>query len=66
MEASVGDRLVVKSQHVGGPDRDAVVLEVRGQKGAAPFKVRWSDGHESLFFPSSDCSITQPSGETKV
>ena len=57
MEASVGDRLVVKSHHVGEPDREAVVLEVHGQNGAGPYKVKWNDGHESVFFPSSDCSV---------
>ena len=63
MHASVGDQLVVKSRHVGNPDRDALVLEVRGQNGAAPYKVRWNDGHQSLFFPASDCSIKQSHGE---
>jgi Domain of unknown function (DUF1918) len=57
MEAKVGDRLVVKSHHVGDPNREAVVLEVHGQHGAAPYTVRWNDGHESVFFPSSDCSV---------
>jgi Domain of unknown function (DUF1918) len=57
MEARVGDRLVVKSHHVGEADREAMVLEVHGQNGAAPYKVKWSDGHESVFFPSSDCSV---------
>ena len=59
MEVSVGDRLVVKSHHVGEPDREAVVLEVHGRNGAAPYKVRWTDGHESVFFPSSDCDVKQ-------
>ncbi len=63
MEASVGDWLVVNSHHVGAPDREALVLEVHGQTGAAPYKRRWSDGRESLFSPSSDCSIKQSSGE---
>lgn len=59
MEANVGDRLVVKSHHVGDPDREAVVLEVQGRNGQAPYKVRWNDGHESVFFPSSDCAVQQ-------
>ena len=52
MHAAKGDRLIVHSQHVDGPVRDAEILEVRGADGAPPFLVRWSDsGHESLFFP---------------
>ena len=54
MRAEVGDRLVVRSLHVGEPDRDGEVLEVRGEDGAPPYLVRWSDnGHEGLFFPGT-------------
>lgn len=57
MRASVDDRLVVRSRHVGDPDREAVVLEVHGDDGAPPYLVRWRDGHESVFFPSSDTIV---------
>jgi len=54
MRAEVGDRLIVRSLHVGEPDRDGEVLEVRGKDGAPPYLVRWSDdGHEGLFYPGS-------------
>jgi hypothetical protein len=57
MRASVNDRLVVRSHHVGDPDREAVILEVHGEDGAPPYLVRWSDGHESTFVPSSDTIV---------
>ena len=57
MQASVGDRLVIRSHHVGDPGREAVVLEVHGQAGEPPYLVRWSDGHESTFVPSSDTTV---------
>ena len=58
MYAAVGDRLVIHSTHVDGPVRDAVVLEVHGEGGAAPFLVRWSDtGHESLIFPGPYATV---------
>jgi len=58
MRASVGDRLVVRGHRVGEPERDAQVLEVRGDDGGPPFLVRWSeDGHESLVFPGSDAYV---------
>jgi hypothetical protein len=57
MQADIGDRLVVKGHHIGETDREAVVLEVHGQGGAPPFRVRWSDGHESVFVPSSDTIV---------
>ena len=53
MKAQVGDELVVKGRHVGDPDRIGVIIEVIGQAGGPPYLVRWSDGHESSFFPTS-------------
>ena len=51
MKAQVGDELVVKGRHVGDHDRTGVIIEVRGEAGGPPYLVRWSDGHESSFFP---------------
>ena len=30
-----------------------MITEVHGEDGTPPYLVRWSDGHESSFFPSS-------------
>lgn len=63
MRANAGDELIIKGHHVGDADRKAVILEVHGGKGAPPYLVRWSDGHESVFFPSSDTVVEhQPGG----
>ncbi len=57
MKAQVGDELVVKGAHVGDVQRRGVIIEVHGKDGAPPYLVRWSDGHESSFFPSSDTVV---------
>jgi Domain of unknown function (DUF1918) len=58
LRAKAGDRLVIKSHHVGEPERDAEVLEVLGADGAPPFLVRWQDdGRVSRFYPSSDAYV---------
>jgi hypothetical protein len=57
VRARPGDRLVVKGHHLGEPDRDAEILEILGEDGAPPFRVRWEDGHESEIFPGSDVAI---------
>ena len=58
MKAAVGDRIIVRSMHVGEPDRDGEILEVRGRDGAPPYLIRWSDdGHEGLFFPGPDAQV---------
>jgi len=52
MRAHVGDRLIIKGHHIGEPDRDAEILEVRGPDGGPPYVVRWEeDGHQGFFFP---------------
>ena len=53
MKAQAGDELVVKGRHVGDPDRTGVIIEVHGEAGSPPYLVRWDDGHESSFYPSS-------------
>lgn len=56
--ARKGDRLVIRNRHLGGPDRDAEILEVAHADGTPPYRVRWSDtGHESLFFPGPDAYV---------
>ena len=58
MEASVGDRMVIKGHRLGELDHDGEILEVRGQGGGPPYLVRWEDtGHETLFFPGSDAEV---------
>lgn len=57
MRANPGDELVVHGRHTGDEDRHGEILEVEGADGGPPYLVRWSDGHESTFFPSSDSVI---------
>jgi Domain of unknown function (DUF1918). len=57
MRAHSGDALLVRGHHVGDHDRQAVIIEVHGHDGEPPYVVRWEDGHESVFFPSSDAFI---------
>jgi hypothetical protein len=54
MEAQVGDRIIVEGSKVGQGRRDGEVVEVIDAPGPRHYRVRWSDGHESIFFPSSD------------
>jgi Domain of unknown function (DUF1918) len=58
MRAKVGDELTVKGRHQGDGERHGEIIQVDGPDGAPPYLVRWQDGHDSLFFPSSDAEIT--------
>ena len=57
MYAQVGDELTVKGRHQGDEDRQGEIIQVDGADGAPPYVVRWRDGHQSVFFPSSDTEI---------
>jgi hypothetical protein len=60
MRAVVGDRILVHGRTVGAGEQQGEIVEVRGDDGAPPYRVRFTDGHEGLVFPGSDCEITSP------
>jgi hypothetical protein len=57
MRAQRGDHIVLAGGHVGQTVRDGEILEVRGENGAPPYLVRWSDGKEVLVFPGPDAEL---------
>ncbi|MGW4565475.1 DUF1918 domain-containing protein [Streptomyces sp. NPDC004561] len=63
MRASVGDRLLVHGRIVGQQDRTAEIIEVLGENGAPPYRVRFEDGHETLMSPGPDTVIRSFSSE---
>jgi Domain of unknown function (DUF1918) len=52
-----GDIVAIHGHHVGEQERTGEVLEVLGEPGHEHFRVRWEDGHESVFYPSSDAVV---------
>ena len=63
MHAHKGDHIVVRSQHLDGPVRDAEIIELKHGDGSPPYLVCWSDnGHETLFFPGPDAYVEHPGG----
>ena len=58
MRAAVGDRITVRGNETGQPDRSAIILAVEGSEGTAPYRVRWDDDdHESIFVPGADSLV---------
>ncbi|HSG14469.1 MAG TPA: RimK family alpha-L-glutamate ligase [Gaiellaceae bacterium] len=55
-----GDEIVITGHSVGDAPRTAEILEVLGEPGHERFRVRWEDGHESIFFPAEDATIRRP------
>ena len=58
--ARAGDEIVITGHAVGNAPRTAVILEVLGEAGTERFRVRWEDGHESIFFPGADAIVRRP------
>jgi hypothetical protein len=57
LHGSVGDAIVVDGVHLNEPPRRGEIIEVLGTGDAEHFRVRWDDGHESLFFPGATTRI---------
>jgi Domain of unknown function (DUF1918) len=57
MHAEAGDEIVARGRHVGDEDRKGVIIEAHGEGGAPPYLVRWENGRESVFMPSSDSAV---------
>ncbi len=53
MDVKVGDRIAVETERVGQPEREGEVLELIQGAGGLSLRVRWSDGHESIFSPAA-------------
>ena len=58
--ARKGDRIVVKAQRVGGSLREGTILEVVERDLRVQYRVRWSDGHETLFAPAPGTATIEP------
>jgi hypothetical protein len=52
MNGKPGERIEVESEAVGQPTREGEILEVIQGEVGIRYRVRWSDGHESVFSPS--------------
>ena len=61
MHAKRGDRIVVESATLAAARRRGEVLEVLGVGELEHYRVRWADGHESVYFPGPDARV-QTSG----
>ncbi|MFE0646362.1 DUF1918 domain-containing protein [Streptomyces sp. NPDC058877] len=63
MQASVGDKLLVHGRTVGHHDRTAEVLQVLGENGTPPYRVKFEDdGHEALMSPGPDTVVRHRPG----
>jgi hypothetical protein len=55
--AEVGDVIVIGGHRLGESRRTGEILEVLGEPDHEHYRVRWEDGRETIFYPSSDATI---------
>ncbi len=60
MNAKIGDRIEVESETVGTPTREGEILEVIQGEVGVRYRIRWRDGHESVFTPSGGTARIVP------
>ncbi len=57
MKANSGDQIIVGVTTPDTPARRGQVVEVLGHDPDVHYLVRWQDGHESVYVPSSDSQV---------
>jgi hypothetical protein len=57
---TAGDVVEITGHSVGDQPRTAEVIEVLGTGEQEHYRVRWEDGHESVFFPGDDAVVRHP------
>jgi len=58
--ARKGDLIVVNARAVGGSPREGEIIEVIEGELRVRYRVRWNDGHESLFAPGAGVARIEP------
>jgi hypothetical protein len=65
MDLKPGDRVVAESESTERPPRLGVVEEVLLPKPARRFRIRWDDGHESIYTPEAGALRREPGGKAQ-
>jgi hypothetical protein len=53
MKLKAGDRVVAESESTERPPRHGVIEEVLRSASSARYRIRWDDGHESIWTPAA-------------
>jgi hypothetical protein len=53
MKLEVGNRIKVEAESTERPSRTGVIEEVVSEAPSPRYRVRWDDGHESIYTPAA-------------
>jgi hypothetical protein len=66
MSPKAGDRVVVESESVERPSRTGVIEEVAKKEPFPRYRIRWDDGHESIYTPAAGAlRVVEPARERR-
>ena len=65
MRAHMGDLIVIESERVARSGRRGVIEEVLREE-PPRFRVRWDDGHKSVFCPSAGVATIEAQKQTRT
>ena len=60
MAFAVGKRVVAESESIARRPRSGVVAEVLRGDPSPRYRIRWDDGHESIYTPASGALRAEP------
>jgi hypothetical protein len=64
MKLEVGNRVKVESESTERPPRTGVIEEVISEAPSPRYRIRWDDGHESIYTPAAGAvSRAEPADE---
>ena len=64
MKLKVGARIKVESESTERPPRTGVVKQVIREARSPRYRIRWDDGHESIYTPAAGAvSRAEPTGK---
>lgn len=63
-DAVAGDEVIVTKNAVGVSERRGEILKVDGPEERRRLTVRWDDGSETIFIPSSGTLVTEGSSSS--
>jgi hypothetical protein len=53
MQLNAGTRVAAESESTARPARTGVIEEVLREGPSARYRIRWDDGHESIYTPAA-------------
>jgi Domain of unknown function (DUF1918) len=64
MKLKVGERVKVEAESTERPNRTGVIEEVVAEEPSPRYRIRWDDGHESIYTPAAGAiGPAEPSGQ---